>query len=493
MKKLIYTTALCLCSCMAMAQFQTTYDALAASASELNGTARFVAVGGAMGALGGDATCVAYNPAGIGVYRSSELTITGNIHWTNSSMNAQYANTYIDANLANVAYIGTWLNPKEKGLISLNFGITYNRTKNFSREVRYNGTASNSLTQFYAQDADGIRPEFFLLPYDEQLNASDVSYRSVLGYKGGMFSPIDGTNSYASSFETSGAQSVNTNIHFTEFGYNDEYALSIGGNVANVLYWGMSFNCDYLWYKKRVSYRENVPGSYDYDLSHSYQLEGSGCTYQVGAIVRPTNWLRIGAAFHTPTWFFLKDYSYSDMYSNGHLVADIPSSSYLYDLQTPLKALGSLGFVLGKFGFIGIDYEYSNYHLGMVLTGALPEMQAATNYNLSDVHKVRVGMEFKPIESLALRLGGGYSFPYTNADASRYMYGNDVRCDTDFYNEKSSYNATAGIGYRIGRHAIDLAYVWQVNEADYYSFPGSDPIALRSVRNQIVFSYGIRF
>ena len=100
------------------AQNQNFYDASIASTSEVNGTARFVAVGGAMGALGGDASTVSYNPAGIGVYRSSELTISGNIHWTNTSMGGETPGNYISANLANVAYIGTWLNPKEQGLSS---------------------------------------------------------------------------------------------------------------------------------------------------------------------------------------------------------------------------------------------------------------------------------------------------------------------------------------------------------------------------------------
>jgi hypothetical protein len=102
-------------------------------------------------------------------------------------------------------------------------------------------------------------------------------------------------------------------------------------------------------------------------------------------------------------------------------------------------------------------------------------------------------MEFKPINDLALRIGGGYTLPSMQANAERPYYYNDVRCDTDYYNTKDSYNVTAGIGYRIDRHAIDLAYVWQVNNADYVSYQGADPIGMRSVRNQIVLTYGVRF
>ncbi|MEE0973849.1 MAG: hypothetical protein U0L34_07015, partial [Paludibacteraceae bacterium] len=118
MKKIIFIAASLIMTMIATAQNQTFYDGLIASNSELNGTARFVAVGGAMGALGGDASTISYNPAGIGVYRSSELSITGNLHWTNTSMGAQHPSNHINANLANVSYIGTWLNPKAKGIIT---------------------------------------------------------------------------------------------------------------------------------------------------------------------------------------------------------------------------------------------------------------------------------------------------------------------------------------------------------------------------------------
>lgn len=487
------------------AQNQTAYDAALGTNNELNGTARFVAVGGAMGALGGDASTTSYNPAGIGVYRSSELTISGNLHWTNTTMGSTPTANHIDGNLANVAYIGTWLNPSNKGLVTLNFGITYNRLKNFSREGRYEGTVNHSMSQFITKMTQGVAPQNFNSTKTEQFNNPNLRWSSVLGYQAYLFDIVDNETNYLSYYDKIGGGSVKNNIQFTEQGSNNEYGLSVGGNVENIFYWGMSFNCDYLTYRKRTIHQEKMADGKSFTLNNIYDIEGCGFSYKVGIIIRPTNWLRIGGAFHTPTWYKIDErmsasISYNKVDNSNF--TETPVATGQFYLQSPLSALGSLGFVLGKFGFIGIDYQYSNtpYMTIEDSRGNTPigsDGRAYINESIkqtyTDTHSFRIGMELKPIESLALRLGGGYTLPNTHSNASRLYYNNDTRCDVDFYNNKDAYNVTAGIGYRIDRHAIDLAYVWQVNHADYYAYQDVAPISMRSVRNQLILTYGIRF
>lgn len=483
------------------AQNQTFYDAAIGSTQEVNGTARFMAVGGAMGALGGDASVVAYNPAGIGVYRSSELTLTGNIHWTNTSMNGSSPHDELSANLANVAYIGTWLNPKNKGLITLNFGVTYNRLKNFSREGRYSADSNQSMSQFLAYQTEGIPASYFSESLFKQFNNEELGWNSILGYKAGLFSETGNNNQYLSHYDKIGGGLVSSNLQFSEYGSTNEYGFSIGGNVANMLYWGMSFNCDYLLYSKQTAYQEHMKDNQSFTWNTLHQIEGCGFTYKVGLIVKPVNWLRIGAAFHTPTWYVLNDWSSASVsYRNGssfsNSITDTPEAEGSFYLQSPLSAMGSLGFVLGKFGFIGIDYQYRNtscMQLKDQYRSLQQEMNDACKESYVDTHAIRIGLEVKPIDALALRVGGGYTLPNTQADAARYYYSNDVRCDVDYYNTKESYNVTAGIGCRIGRHALDLAYIWQVNNADYVAYGGAEPVSMRSVRNQIALTYGIRF
>ncbi|MDR2791632.1 MAG: hypothetical protein LBB27_02680, partial [Tannerellaceae bacterium] len=55
---------------------QSQLDALRYGQTDLNGTARALGMGGAFGALGGDVSVMGGNPAGLGVFRSSEWVIT---------------------------------------------------------------------------------------------------------------------------------------------------------------------------------------------------------------------------------------------------------------------------------------------------------------------------------------------------------------------------------------------------------------------------------
>ena len=49
------------------------------TSNDLNGTARFVGMGGAMSALGADISVMGTNPAGIGLYRRSDFAATASL------------------------------------------------------------------------------------------------------------------------------------------------------------------------------------------------------------------------------------------------------------------------------------------------------------------------------------------------------------------------------------------------------------------------------
>ena len=151
------------------------YDAILFSQQEVNGTARFVGVGGAMGALGGDATTIFYNPAGIGIYRSSEFTASLNVHWNNATMKGVGSTQRrVNANLGNAAYVAHWgigaSRGKERGLIGMSLGLAYNRMKNYDRAYTYSRTKNYSKTQFLADDAYG-QPAEFLNPENWRNNS----------------------------------------------------------------------------------------------------------------------------------------------------------------------------------------------------------------------------------------------------------------------------------------------------------------------------------
>lgn len=524
-KHLLLISTLALSFFGAFAQTQTAYDALIASGNELNGTARFMAVGGAMGALGGDASTIFYNPAGIGIYRSSELSISGNVHWNNTSMinsnssfNSYDSKTYVD--LQHVAYVGTWVFEENQNLLNFNLGIAYNQSKKFAREGHYHGMQPHSYTQWVAAMTDGI-PVGSLVNSDTSWDINpaydDVSipWNSILAFDSYLtdtkFTLRDDV--YQGLYDWAGGQPVDQYIKFHEFGSANDFALSFAGNFNNLVYWGMTFECDYTNYGRNITHEESFADGSRYNLHNTYLMEAIGFTYKIGLIVKPTNWLRIGAAFHTPTTYTLDDISTSkiayDVYDlSGNRRAGVRETPYAVTGSTrfsgPLKAIGSLGFVLGKFGFIGVDYQYEN---SAAINDRDSQIKDLYSSDLKDRHIIRAGIEVKPLADLSLRLGGGYSTSAVSENMSRGYYYNDMRTDVDYYNEKDSYNVTAGIGYRFGRHSLDLAYVWQVNTADYYPYSPSytkydggtfqldnfEPIELRSVRNQLVLTYNVRF
>lgn len=502
------------------------YDAGILSSTDLNGTARFMGVGGAMGALGGDASVLFYNPAGIGIYRSSEITLSLNGNWNNLDMNGSRS-TEGDFNLQNVAYIGTWNFNRNRGLVNINIGVAFNRMKNYNRTGTYSTYGNDfSVSQMIAGMAQGQAPEIL---NTDNLNNPNAGWLPILGYStGAIWSLEEGgapSSNYISYFDYAeeqykaqdsnyGGMSMNNSVLLRERGYQNEFTLSLGGNVSNIFYFGMSFVCNILDYNIYQTYAESLSDGSDIEHYSSFNASGTGFTYKLGFIVKPVNWLRIGGAYHTPTWYSINTNSHGDMttytaldnLSSFEYVDNYTSRSYF---ASPMKALGSLGFVIGKYCFIGIDYQYENftgmkisneYHTENLLMSTIIGDKNTT----LDRHTIRIGMEFKPIDALALRIGGGWSSPINTSSASRVYYDNDVRTDMGYYNSFSSYNVTAGIGYYVGRNAFDIAYVWQVNDAQYHPYSNNiqghdstvltpQPAGMHSIRNQIVFTYSIRF
>ena len=80
MKKTYFTFALLLASASMMAQTVYT-NAELSSTSDVIGTARYVGMGGALGALGADISAIGSNPAAIGMYRRSDIALTAGGMW----------------------------------------------------------------------------------------------------------------------------------------------------------------------------------------------------------------------------------------------------------------------------------------------------------------------------------------------------------------------------------------------------------------------------
>lgn len=225
-------------------------DAYRLSQTDLNGTARYLGMSGAFGALGGDISSMSTNPAGLGIYRSSEVVTT--ISLSTSKANTNWNGFKADAsktkfNFDNIAYVGYFPTGNDEGLVGWNLGISYNRVKSFNRSYRMNGAQAYSLADYVADLTYGIKEGNLI--YDKNggydpYNNPDVPWLSTLGYEAGFFDPYEkGGSEYHSAFGKQGANGweadspQNADLLVNEKGSIGQYNISFATNISIAFSW----------------------------------------------------------------------------------------------------------------------------------------------------------------------------------------------------------------------------------------------------------------
>lgn len=538
MKKLILS-ALALTT--AAATFaQSPIDAMQLSQTELRGTARFMSMAGAFTALGADLSAINQNPAGIGMYRGSDVGLTLGIDinsnktsWTGGSD----TQTKTTANLNNAGYVGTY-NFGAANDYSVSWGFTYNRLYRFNR--MYNGNLSgfgNSLTNYIASLTDGVNPEDLwmsdshgkeLFPYDNYSdNAPD--WMSILFYNSGMINSetvedggdIYETDQYRGMWQNGGVDSNGNRVRATsgaadflirEKGHADEYDINFGGNVKNVFYWGISVGITDLNWTREYWYAEHLenslmpvaPAGYqlashsDTELYSFHRIDGTGANFKVGAILKPINELRIGLAVHTPTYYTLSSTGFgSTMFNMTPAGAgrsfdgeeSTPIDSYDFNLNTPWKLMAGVAGVIGGRGILSFDYEYDAFG-DMKLKWDDGTDMTYNNDNIKKYYKgtstIRLGGEFRATPQLSVRAGYSYSTSAAKPElkdantAYGKSYGEVSTAGQDpsyRVNDDTQY-ITCGLGYKYQGLYFDLAYVYKHRTSTFNAFtPFTDAYA----------------
>lgn len=497
MKRIVYISLGIVGIIPFIASAQDQSDALRYSQIILGGTARFMAMGGAYAAVGGDASALTYNPAGIAVFNKSQLTFTPG--FTIQSANATYngvSNTSEKPVLTieNAAWIASWKNTHSGGLWkSIDFGVAYNRTNNFNSDINIQGQSSTSLLDQMVIDANGYYPSN-LDPFStlQAYNAGSLIY------------PNADSSTYSNIVDpylkTGNMVQQEKSIHRS--GSMGETDISFGGNFNNKLYIGASMGITDIRYTEDDNYRESplytdtVYGLQYFNYKNSFTTTGGGINLKFGLIYRITNWLRIGAAVHTPTWFTLTDnyssyitadYNATSYYPNGGLYSGTSNFSdmtgnYQYTLITPMRAMGGLAFVIKHLAIISADYEYVDYSTASLSSsdaGAFSAADAAIKKYYVPASNIRVGAEWV-LYPFSLRAGYTYyGDPYNSASGNSSV--------------RTVY--TGGLGVRLGRCFLDLAYVYtQYNENYYLYDPGIvNATQIKNGMSDVVFTMGVNF
>lgn len=556
MKKIITLATLGLLVAAAPISAQTAYDAAKITGKDLNGTARFVGMGGAMGALGGDISTIGTNPAGIGIYRSNDfMTSFGFSSYGTESkyLGDKFKSDKMQGSFDNLGFVFASKIGNETSLRYVNFGFNYHKAKSFYKNMKMTGGLGNSSQTYQmAQQASGIT-KWGDYPYDDP----EIGWLSILGYDSWLISDIttdkmnavgkpnspyvdkDGNQRYDANGKPLYTTPGNyygmyndgiANFHSQERGGIDQYDFNVAFNFNDRFYFGLTLGAYAVDYSKYTYYSEAYTGAnapQNYNLKSWNKVRGSGFDLKLGTIIRPfeNSPFRIGLAIHTPTFYNL-DYKTSarvesdvlnvetgkiDQWSvdtrdklpgNGDMVRE-------FRLQTPWTYNVSLGYTIGTSLALGAEYEYQDYSTMKFRgpTGSSSEFtfENSTRPMMKGVNTLRFGFEYKVIPQFALRAGYNYTSAIFHGDTFKNLPYYSIQTDTDWANTKALSNYTLGIGYRGSVFYADLAYKFSTYNEDFYPFANKyeennvttvltpEATKVTNTRSQVLLTLGLRF
>lgn len=495
---------------------QTVYDASKFSGSDLNGTARFVGMGGAMGALGGDISTIGTNPAGIGVYRSNDLMTSFGFNYTTSESNfngsIMNSNKY-RGSFDNIGFVYSSKIGNQTALKYVNFGFNYHKAKSFNRNFAMSGDMGGvSQTDQMANMTDGASID--RLEDKDVFTNSEIGWLSALGWKNALLYS-DGTDLYKGFPGSSPYGEYSSR----ERGGIDVYDFNVSFNINDRVYLGFTLGAYDLNYTKDTYYSESFSNNntdYFYSLDSYTKTSGTGVDFKAGVIFRPLedSPLKIGAAIHSPVFYNLTLYSSAIMGSDANRVnnAPIPTAfktvdtyDYVngdaitdYQLRTPWKYNLSLGYTIGSNVALGAEYEYKDYSSSKLSYGNGGKMSYENGMikdMLKGVNTIRLGAEIKLVPEFAIRAGYNHSNAAFTNDAYKLLPYNSIHTDTDFANEKSINNYTLGLGYRTGSFYADIAYQYSAYKEDFYAFDIAElnKTKVNNDKQQVLLTLGFRF
>ena len=506
---------------------QETYEDAKIATEDLNGTARYVGMGGALDALGADISTIGTNPAGIGLFRHSKMDISAGM--VSQSDAADYPHG--DATNASFDQVGFVWSTRSNESSFLNFAFNYHKSRNFNlilsaddvlshkaAEGATVGASQNKLT--WMKDYNGLlfrdsepdgRPDYGSAYYScNQLD--DLYSRNLL---------------FNNDYEVSFLEAQSYDFDRAHTGYIGEYDFNVSGNINDRVYLGMTLGLHDVHYKHISDYTElMVPNRDNINTLNVYderKITGVGVDAKFGVIFRPVEYqpLLLGASISTPTYYSLTSRNYTELSDSYNTAYN--TSSYDYQIYTPWKFGLSMGYTVGNFLALGASYEFADYgHINSRIeydgfdaydpyddSVADSDMNQHTKQTLKGVSTLKLGVEVKPVPELALRAGYNYvSSMYEKdgfKDGTLQSPGVYYASTTDFTNWQSTNRLTLGIGYRVGKVNLDAAYQYSASKGDFYPFMSyedndyydydnkADAVAVNNKRHQLLFTVGYTF
>lgn len=472
--------ALVVFSISAIAEAQDYTDAMRFNRNDVRGTARTQAMAGAFGAVGADLTSMAINPAGMGVYRATELGLSLGV--TVIKDESSYFKTKASDDRVRVPFdqiganfsIGR-IREEGGGLVCSNIFIGYNRLADYSSQQEYSDPyARNSLLDYFCFDSQKtalLTGDIAYKAYLTNDTTGNFTYNVWEQYAGGGVNPNF-------RVDEDGIGLIEMRKSVKEDGSKGDIAMGYAGNIANKFYFGGSLNIRTISYENTTTHRESFRG-YTVDpnsptnFSYRSRLEqdGTGVCFNLGVIFRPVNSFRLGFALHSPTFYSISEHYSASIYNPARNEQVDASGEYEYKYRSPSRFIVSAAGIFGKVGLLSVDFERTNNARSKFkqkdndedLKYADPFEE--TNRLMKDeilcaTNTLRIGGELSLLSPVYIRAGYKFSTPGVE--------------NTYYVKKPKNYAYSGGVGFRFGNFFADLTYVCAVSKADHWVLPDSN-------------------
>jgi hypothetical protein len=392
------------------------------------GTARYVGMGGAMSAVGGDPSAVMDNTAGLGLYRRIETLVS-----------FDFSGRFMVPHASVVFCLPTANSDEHSGVQCHNIMLSYNRRHSFYRSLEPVSSGDVSLGSLFA--ATGVN---LGIPYTTDLYNKANSLR------------------------------------LEERGYVNEYAINWAMNIANRWYWGVGLQVNSFSFSSDGDYVEtfaykNADGKHYYNRNRtSVLITGAGCSLSTGVIWRPLSWLRLGFGFRTPSFnsLTLTTGGTLDALTDSLRWSDAPNlTTRLSDFHMPLHTSTSVAFQIRHYALIALQHDF-RYVKGVPA-----------------VHSFRAGVEVVPVAGLYINAGYVFESAFRKAKMVAIDPTLD-RQDAYFWHDRWQQYISGGVGFR-GKYLIaQLAYQYHMHRQHLYAHELAVPYQLKSDSHRVVLTLG---
>jgi len=494
---------------MGFMKAQNTTDALRYASDETIGTARFNALSGAFGALGGDLSAIGINPAGSAVFIGNSATVS--LAVLDKKTDASYfdlktrsIDTDVDLNQAGLVFV--FNNSKEESpWKKFTIGLNYNNTHNYDDEYFIQGTGRTSIGDFFLSQANGIPLNLLQLQNGESIadlytflgeTEGVIAQNAFLGFQSFIIDPLDPSDSESSQYISNiGPGNFNQEYAKITKGYNGKYTINFATQYTNDFYFGLNLNSHIIDYQEYISFYEsnNNPGGNvtQVQFDNNLSVLGSGFSAQVGAIAKLTNEFRVGLTYDTPTWYVISEETTQSIETsreeNGNNLTEYINPRVLnvyedYDYKAPGKITASAAYIFGKQALLSFDYSYKDYSAINFDSNSGSSVFSSLNETIENTFKgastYRLGGEYR-IDQVSLRGGLNYQeSPYK---------------DEVTVSDRKGFSL--GLGYNSGNYNFDVAYSYaqQNRNTQLFSNGLTDQASLDTSYNNIVFTLGFNF